>query len=798
MTGPFVLGEDVEIVPVASLSAAVRAQIEGGDGDFTITRPHTRTTSKVINSQAAEFLRQFQQPTTLVDAIVRFGKAVQRKPTQVLEDVFPFLESCLIDKLLVEPGSAAAPIRSSFERGALVANYTVLRCVHVLVDTELYRVRAADREVALKILRRGAGQQVKQGLEREAKILARLGGRIAPQLFSSGETGGGRTYLALEWVPGELCGEAAAAIRASTHESLPESLVSMCSAILDAYVVLHDWGVIHSDVHPSNVLVGAGTIRIIDYGLARVDGENQELAWVPRGGVPHLLEPEYAKAILSGSPAPLSSYAGEQYSVAALIYFLLTGRHHVDFSCVKEVMFHQIAENPPVSLWARGLTGATEVEKVLFRALSKDASSRFPDMRAMATEFRDAAAGSRQSAQQNAPGAERRYRNQWLESFLNMVSDPTIDLMSPSLGYPTASLSFGATGIAYGLFRIAGVREDAGLVALASRWLDRACREARHELAFYTPDTQMTPATVGRVSPYHTPSGMACVQALLAHGYGDSATRATATERFLQLSDQDCENPDVSLGRAGTLLTLSSLADAFRWDKASDDLEKLIEAGNKLCSKLWAHFDAMPPIADSSPSTFLGIAHGWAGYLYATLRWMKTAGVEAPATLKSRLHELAQLAQRNGLRAFWPRMTGPNSSILGGWCNGSAGFVFLWELAHRVTSDPQWLSLAEGVARDACHSRDEGPSLCCGLTGKAYSQLCLYKHTGDRIWLENASNLCSLAVRKSEISARIAEPRLPLSLYKGDLGLAVLVSDLERPESALMPFFEDEAWPARS
>src|SRR5208337_1668622 len=118
------------------------------------------------------------------------------------------------------------------------------------------------------------------------------------------------------------------------------------------------------------------------------------------------------------------------------------------------------------------------------------------------------------------------------------------------LKFPTASLTFGATGIAYGVFRMACVREDAGLFALAERWLDRAEREVGQDTAFYHPDVQITPKTVGRVSPYHSPSGLACVQALLAHSAGDLYMRSEATERFLKFSDQACDNPDITVGRS--------------------------------------------------------------------------------------------------------------------------------------------------------------------------------------------------------------------------------------------------------
>jgi serine/threonine-protein kinase len=35
-----------------------------------------------------------------------------------------------------------------------------------------------------------------------------------------------------------------------------------------------------------------------------------------------------------------------------------------------------------------------------------------------------------------------------------------------------------------------------------------------------------------------------------------------------------------------------------------------------------------------------------------------------------------------------------------------------------------------------------------------------------------------------------------MSLYKGDVGLAVLAADLAAPESACLPLFEAEGWPS--
>ena len=81
--------------------------------------------------------------------------------------------------------------------------------------------------------------------------------------------------------------------------------------------------------------------------------------------------------------------------------------------------------------------------------------------------------------------------------------------------------------------------------------------------------------------------------------------------------------------------------------------------------------------------------------------------------------------------------------------------------------------------------------LCCGLAGRAYGLLNLYKHTGESEWLESARQLADRAV--------VAIQQYSLrrqSLYKGEIGVALLQADLERPELSAMPFFEHEGWPA--
>jgi hypothetical protein len=95
------------------------------------------------------------------------------------------------------------------------------------------------------------------------------------------------------------------------------------------------------------------------------------------------------------------------------------------------------------------------------------------------------------------------------------------------------------------------------------------------------------------------------------------------------------------------------------------------------------------------------------------------------------------------------------------------------------------------------HNERQIGNLCCGFGGQAYALLNLYKHTGDKAWLHRAQAQAQRAARSilempgegdyKELAVR-AE-----SLYKGELGVAVLAAELDRPEFSAMPFFEGEA-----
>jgi eukaryotic-like serine/threonine-protein kinase len=805
ITDPLVLSPDVLLLPVAELSEEVRSRFAHAEGDVALTHPRARTPSRVLDAQSAELVSDFKAPRTIVDAVIRWSRAHDADPETTLEEAYPLLQGLLDAGFLVPAGAPeAAGILPSLRPGEEIAGWTVRECVRGLEDTEVYLVEAASPPwppspialpspgfAALKIERPSPAGSLGGLLVREGAILSALAGEGAPRLLAAGELEG-RRWLLLEWLEGVDANHAAWELRQTGDRS---ALLGLLRRIAAAYARLHERGAVHGDVHPHNLLIARdGAVRLLDFGYSRLATLPESLEAPGRGGVAYFYEPEQAAAMREGSQLPSATPAGEQYALAALLYLLAAGAHSRDFSLERAEMLRQVTADPPLSFAERGAAPWPQLEAVLARALAKTPEERFPSVSALAAALDRIEAPRTAASEWSRPGGKVDLET-LLAGVLERVGEGgatyTAGLPSP----PTATVNYGAAGIACALYRIALAREEPALLSLADVWAEGAARAARPGAppeAFYNPALEITQETVGGASAYHSAAGAHAVRALIAHSLGFRGAQAEAAATFLEAARRPCPNPDLTLGRSGLVLTGALLLDTLA--PGVEPHAALKTWGDELLEELWAELAARPPLDDRAERPQLGMAHGWTGYLYAALRWSRASGSPPPAAmteqLGGRLAALAACARPSGrgVRFKW-YATPEGAETMPGWCNGSAGLVFLGTLAAQVLGDPTWRVLAERAAWNAWEAPDGSANLCCGLAGRAYALLNLWRHGGGAEWLDRARLLAGQAARAI---AGSQEP--PDSLYKGELGIAVLAADLERPESAAMPFFEEEGW----
>lgn len=132
-----------------------------------------------------------------------------------------------------------------------------------------------DRRVAVKVVTL-SGSDARARMLREAKALAKLN---HPNVVTVHEVSddGDEMYVAMEYVEGGTLADWCDAHPEPSGDRA-RSLVDFALQALDGLAAAHDLGLVHRDMKPANMLVGAdGRLRIADFGLARAFEATPEL-----------------------------------------------------------------------------------------------------------------------------------------------------------------------------------------------------------------------------------------------------------------------------------------------------------------------------------------------------------------------------------------------------------------------------------------------------------------------------------------------------------------------------------------
>ncbi|MEO6720344.1 MAG: lanthionine synthetase LanC family protein [Ferruginibacter sp.] len=777
----YILPEDVLLTPVQELGDQTRSKFEYDENDFVITYSNARNTSKVIDASSASLVKEFRTPKSLPEGVFTYSVMNKLNAEKTLEDAYKFLIRLRSEGFLVLYDEAALKKNGdAFQPGDLFKGYEVVQKLQGVADTEVYKLKKDNSFFALKLLKTtGKSVHLVESFNNEIEALQLLDGVVNPPLVEHGEYEN-NSYLIMQWAEGLPCDQAAEKYRNTNNKENLSRLIDLSCAILSAYKHLHSQGIIHSDIHPRNVLVNEnGDVSIIDFGLARIVAKEK---YISRGGVGFFYEPEYAAAIINNSPQPQSSCKGEQYALAALLYLIFTGKQYLNFSFDKDTLFNQLLKESPTPFAAYDLDVDLAVEQVIFKGLSKNPEDRYTSI----DEFYE---------QLNA--IKNRISEEHI-SDLQYSFSAFCDTLKSRFGFngqlienglqlaPTASVNYGAAGIAYMFYRMALAESNASLLSVADVWANRAAQNMNYsENSFYSKDIDITPDTVGSTSIYHSASGVYLVQALISKELGDYNTYYGSVMNFIYTATQPCDNLDLTLGKSATLTACAILFENLLAVK--DELKKeLVVAGNTTMQNIWEAIDDYAAIGEESAMQYNGIAHGWAGILYATIKWCAITEQPVPARFFDRVNQLltAGIHEENLMR--W-NLTVDNKVSWPGWCHGSAGYTFLWTAIYRFTNDEKYLFTAEKTAKHFLASDAEGSvcNLCCGGAGECYALLNLYNVTQNAFYLTEAKRLA-----KKMLPHIYSGQMRNNSLYKGDIGVGVLLTELALPQFARMPLFE--------
>lgn len=263
----------------------------------------------------------------------------------------------------------AAPSLHGVHEGDLLANRFLL---HQIVGRGGGSVvfRALDRvsgaHVALKVIPTGPSAPRRfQELQREVTLAPKLRHERVATVYEAGTFPSGY-WASMELLEGhtikELLGQ---------HGPLPVSLsLGYLVQACDALAHVHERGVVHRDVKPSNLFVTRrDVLKLTDFGIAHAPGSKIALGTRQVLGTPEYMSPEQLADPSSVTPA------SDLYSLGVSMYEMFTGQRPFvgDSVAALEAAHREHTPEPPTAVCPQM---PAAMERIILRLLAKDPAER--------------------------------------------------------------------------------------------------------------------------------------------------------------------------------------------------------------------------------------------------------------------------------------------------------------------------------------------------------------------------------------------------------------------------------------
>jgi serine/threonine protein kinase len=325
-------------------------------------------------------LRRWEEIQAAFDALVELDPAARASRLETLDATDPAFRATVAALLAADAEAEAwlAPLEAILSSvavpdplglsGRTVSHFRVLQPLGAGGMGVVYRAEDArlGRAVALKFLlpRFGLDTAAKARFLREARSAAALDHPNLCTIHEVGESQDGRLFLAMALYPGETLQD-----RLRRHASLPIPIaLEITRQIALGLGCAHAAGIVHRDLKPGNLMVlPDGTVKILDFGLARARAESQSRASAGWGTAAYMA-PEQVLGQAVDARTDL-------WALGVVLYEMVTGKK--PFGEGHEVAIaHAILKQEPVPPSNLCADATPQLEDVILTLLEKDPARR--------------------------------------------------------------------------------------------------------------------------------------------------------------------------------------------------------------------------------------------------------------------------------------------------------------------------------------------------------------------------------------------------------------------------------------
>lgn len=224
-----------------------------------------------------------------------------------------------------------------------------------------------NKEVAVKILRKqfSGNEEFQRRFRNESKAIAVLSHpnivKVYDMCFSEKVQ-----YIVMEYIDGITLKDYIDSERVLNWKDAVHFIIQILRALQTA----HNRGIVHRDIKPQNImLLTDGTIKVMDFGIAKFAREESMTATDQAIGTVHYISPEQARGDVTDEKSDI-------YSVGVMFYEMLTGQKPFDTDnpISIAVMHMQNVARRPRDINPNIPSG---LEEIIMHAMEKDAEERY-------------------------------------------------------------------------------------------------------------------------------------------------------------------------------------------------------------------------------------------------------------------------------------------------------------------------------------------------------------------------------------------------------------------------------------